>query len=61
MAFCITTYTLASSPIEQGMNGKQAVFTIFLGNLIVLIPMTLNARTAYGISFPVLIRVPSGR
>ena len=51
MAICITTYTLASSLIEQGMNWKQAVLTIFLGNLIVLIPMTLNAHpgTAYGI------------
>jgi len=27
MAICITTYTLASSLIEQGMNWKQAVLT----------------------------------
>jgi NCS1 family nucleobase:cation symporter-1 len=62
MAICITTYTLASSLIEQGMNWKQAVLTIFLGNLIVLIPMTLNAHpgTAYGIPFPVLIRASFG-
>ena len=62
MAICITTYTLASSLIEQGMNWKQAVFTIFLGNLIVLIPMMLNAHpgTAYGIPFPVLIRASFG-
>ena len=54
MAICITTYTLASSLIEQGMNWRQAVLTIFLGNLIVLIPMMLNAHpgTAYGIPFP---------
>ena len=39
------------------MDWKQAVLTIFLGNVIVLIPMTLNAHpgTAYGIPFPVLI------
>ena len=62
MAICITTYTLASSLIEQGMNWKQAVLTIFLGNVIVLIPMTLNAvpGTAYGIPFPVLIRASFG-
>ena len=62
MAICITTYTLASSLIEQGMNWKQAVLTIFLGNLIVLIPMTLNAHpgTAFGIPFPVLIRASFG-
>ena len=62
MSICITTYTLASSLIDQGMNWKQAVITIFLGNLIVLIPMTLNAHpgTAYGIPFPVLIRASFG-
>ncbi len=62
MAICITTYTLASSLIERGMNWKQAVLTIFLGNTIVLIPMTLNAHlgTAYGIPFPVLIRASFG-
>lgn len=62
MAICITTYTLASSLIEQGMNWKQAIFTIFLGNLIVLIPMALNAHpgTAYGVPFPVLVRSSFG-
>jgi nucleobase:cation symporter-1, NCS1 family len=62
MAICITTYTLASSLIEQGMNWSQAIFTIFLGNLIVLIPMMLNAHpgTAYGIPFPVLVRASFG-
>lgn len=62
MAICITTYTLASSLIEEGMNWWQALLTIFLGNVIVLIPMTLNAHpgTAYGIPFPVLIRASFG-
>ena len=62
MAICITTYTLASSLIEQGMSWKQAILTIFLGNLIVLIPMTLNAHpgTRYGIPFPVLVRASFG-
>ena len=62
MAVCITTYTLASSLIEQGMNWWQATLTIFLGNLIVLVPMTLNAHpgTAYGIPFPVLLRASFG-
>ena len=62
MAICITTYTLASSLIEQGMNWKQAILTIFLGNVIVLIPMTLNAHpgTRYGIPFPVLVRASFG-
>ncbi len=62
MAICITTYTLAGSLIEQGMNWSQAILTIFLGNLIVLIPMILNAHpgTAYGIPFPVLVRASFG-
>ena len=62
MAVCITTYTLASGLIEQGMNWWQATLTVFLGNIIVLIPMTLNAHpgTAYGIPFPVLLRASFG-
>jgi NCS1 family nucleobase:cation symporter-1 len=62
MAICITTYTLASSLIEQGMNWRQALLTIFLGNVIVLVPMTLNAHpgTAFGVPFPVLLRSSFG-
>src|SRR6476620_1276918 len=58
MAACIPTYMLASSLIGGGMNWWQAVLTIFLGNLIVLIPMVLNAHagTHYGIPFPVYCR-----
>src|SRR5262249_21155297 len=39
MAACIPTYQLASSLIAEGMNWWQAVLTIFLGNVVVLIPM----------------------
>lgn len=62
MAVCIPTYTMASSLIGSGMLWWQALITIFLGNLIVLIPMTLNAHpgTAYGIPFPVLLRASFG-
>jgi NCS1 family nucleobase:cation symporter-1 len=58
MSMEITTYMLASSLIAGGMNWKQAIFTIFLGNVIVLIPMVLNAHAGakYGIPFPVFIR-----
>src|SRR5262245_39756661 len=51
MSACIPTYQLASSLIAEGMNWWQAVLTIFLGNIIVLIPMVLNAHagTRYGI------------
>jgi NCS1 family nucleobase:cation symporter-1 len=62
MSACIPTYMLASSLIDQGMNWWQAVATIFLGNVIVLIPMVLNAHagTKYGIPFPVYCRSSFG-
>ena len=62
MSVVITTYTLASGLMSQGMNWWQAMVTILLGNVIVLIPMVLNAHagTRYGISFPVLCRAPFG-
>ncbi|MCL5773925.1 MAG: NCS1 family nucleobase:cation symporter-1 [Firmicutes bacterium] len=62
MSHCIPTYMLASGLIEGGMSWKQAVFTIMLGNLIVLLPMLLNsyAGAKYGIPFPVLCRSSFG-
>jgi nucleobase:cation symporter-1, NCS1 family len=62
MCACIPTYMLASSLIAEGMNWWQAVATITLGNVIVLIPMVLNAHagTRYGISFPVYCRASFG-
>ena len=44
MSVNIPTYMLASAMIAGGMNWKQAIFTVFLGNIIVLIPMLLNAH-----------------
>ncbi|MBT9548323.1 MAG: NCS1 family nucleobase:cation symporter-1 [Candidatus Sericytochromatia bacterium] len=62
MSACVPTYMLASSLIEQGMSWIQAVITIFLGNVIVLLPMILNAHagTKYGIPFPVYCRAAFG-
>ncbi len=62
MAVNIPTYMLAAGLISAGMNWKQALFTITLGNLIVLVPMMLNAHagTRYGIPFPVLLRASFG-
>lgn len=62
MSVCIPTYMLASSLIAQGMAWWQAILTILLGNLIILIPMMLNAHagTKYGIPFPVLCRAAFG-
>jgi NCS1 family nucleobase:cation symporter-1 len=62
MSACVPTYMLASGMIEEGMNWWQAVLTIFLGNLVVLVPMVLNAHagTKYGIPFPVYCRPSFG-
>jgi nucleobase:cation symporter-1, NCS1 family len=62
MSVVITTYTLASGMMQQGMTWSQAMLTILLGNTIVLIPMILNAHagTKYGVSFPVLCRAAFG-
>ncbi|RYU83367.1 NCS1 family nucleobase:cation symporter-1 [Hymenobacter persicinus] len=62
MSLCIPTYMLASSLIEGGMNWWQALLTILLGNIIVLVPMVLNGRagTKYGIPFPVFARASFG-
>src|SRR4051794_20868445 len=53
MAACVPTYQLASSLIAEGMNWWQAVLTIFIANIVVLVPMILNAHagTKYGIPF----------
>jgi NCS1 family nucleobase:cation symporter-1 len=62
MSVVITTYTLASGLMQQGMYWWQALVTILLGNVIVLVPMVLNAHagTKYGVSFPVLCRASFG-
>jgi len=62
MAHCIPTYMLASGLMAQGMNWKQAIFTILLGNSIVLVPILLNSHpgTKYGIPFPVFARAAYG-
>jgi NCS1 family nucleobase:cation symporter-1 len=62
MSVNIPTYMLASGMIAGGMNWKQAIFTVFLGNVLVLIPMLLNAHAGarYGIPFPVLARSAFG-
>ena len=62
MAHCIPTYMLASSLIGSGMNWRQALVTILLGNTIVLVPILLNSHpgTKYGIPFPVFARASYG-
>src|ERR1700747_2923879 len=62
MSVNIPTYMLASGMIAGGMNWRQALFPVFLGNVLVLIPMLLNAHAGaqYGIPFPVFARASFG-
>jgi nucleobase:cation symporter-1, NCS1 family len=62
MSVNIPTYMLASGMIAGGMNWRQAIFTVFLGNVLVLVPMLLNAHAGakYGIPFPVFARASFG-
>jgi len=62
MAINIPSWTLAAGLIGLGMDWLQAVITIGLANLIVLVPMLLNshAGTKYGIPFPVFARASFG-
>lgn len=62
MAICVPSYLLSSGLIQQGMSWWQALLTVLLGNVIVLLPMLLigHAGTKYGIPFPVLLRSSFG-
>src|ERR1700722_14018037 len=62
MSVNIPTYMLASAMIAGGMSWKQGIFTVFSGNVLVLVPMLLNAHAGakYGIPFPVFARASFG-
>lgn len=63
MAVCVPTYTLGGVLTSFfGLNVKEALLTILFANIVILIPLTLNAcaGTKYGIPFPVLLRSSFG-
>jgi len=62
MSICIPSYMLAAGLIAGGMSWGQALFTIFLGNVIVLVPMLMNSHAGakYGIPLPVYARSAFG-
>ena len=62
MAHCIPTYMLSAGLMAAGMSWSQALFTVLLGNTIVLVPILLNSHpgTKYGIPFPVFARAAYG-
>ena len=62
MVMCVPAYTLAAGLVGEGMSAHQAIFTVTLGNLIVLVPMLLigHAGARYGIPYAVLARCSFG-
>ncbi|ATC25350.1 nitrate reductase [Caulobacter vibrioides] len=62
MVICVPAYMLASGLIEQGMSASQAVLTVLLGNVIVLVPMLLigHSGARWGVPYAVLARASFG-
>ena len=62
ISHCVPTWLLAGGLVALGMSAGQAVLTVALGNLIVLVPILLNSHpgTKYGIPFPVFARSSYG-
>lgn len=63
MSICVPTYTLGGVLTAYfGLSVTEALWTILLANIIILIPLTLNAfaGTKYGIPFPVVLRSSFG-
>ncbi|WP_447927871.1 NCS1 family nucleobase:cation symporter-1 [Vreelandella sp. EE27] len=63
MAICVPTYTLGGVLTAYfGLSVGEALFAIFLANVILLLPLTLNAfpGTKFGIPFPIVLRSSFG-
>ena len=63
MSICVPTYTLGGVLTAYfGLSVGEALLAILLANIVVLIPLALNAfaGTKYGIPFPVLLRSSFG-
>jgi NCS1 family nucleobase:cation symporter-1 len=63
MSICVPTYTLGGVLTAYfGLSVVEALWTVLVANVVILIPLTLNAfpGTKYGIPFPVLLRSSFG-
>ena len=63
MAICVPTYTLGGVLTAYfGLSVIEALLAILLANVILLVPLTLNAYpgTKFGVPFPVLLRSSFG-
>ena len=59
MCICLPTYAMAIGLIQSGMNLLQAMITMILGNVIILVVILLNsnAGTKFGIPYAVFARL----
>jgi NCS1 family nucleobase:cation symporter-1 len=62
MSVCIPSYMLSAGMIQAGMSWRMALLAVLVGNLIVWVPLVINAHpgTKYGIPFPVYARAAFG-
>lgn len=63
MSICVPTYTLGGVLTAYfGLSVVEALWTVLIANVVILVPLTLNAfpGTRYGIPFPVLLRSSFG-
>ena len=63
MAICVPTYMLGGVLTAYfGLSVSEALWTILIANIVVLIPLTLNAfpGTRYGLPCPVVLRASFG-
>lgn len=63
MAICVPTYTLGGVLTAYfGLSVSEALLTILIANVILLVPLTLNAYpgTKFGVPFPILLRSSFG-
>jgi NCS1 family nucleobase:cation symporter-1 len=62
MVIAVPAYMIPASMLAEGMSAAQAVFTVLLGNLVVLVPILLigHAGSRYGVPFAVLVRASFG-
>ena len=58
MSISTSAYMLPASLVAVGFSWWQAILTVTLGNIFVLVPIILNAHagTKFGIPFPVFAR-----
>jgi NCS1 family nucleobase:cation symporter-1 len=62
MVIAVPAYMIPAAMLDAGMSAGQAVFTVLLGNLVVLVPILLigHAGSRYGVPFAILVRSSFG-